>query len=111
MVMSVADGSVGDGRRSRMAMVVAWIARFAEGGSRVSLSSCELASGPPSAVPSPGAEGEDGEAPGGIVARIEQWDSRKEDERRKSIMRESRRQRRTCNMVKRRFRRAWERDF
>jgi hypothetical protein len=70
--MSVVDGSVGDGGRSRMAMVAAWIARFAEGGSSVSLSSCELASGPPSAVPSPGAKGEDGEEPGGVVTSIGQ---------------------------------------
>jgi hypothetical protein len=69
MVMSVADGSTGDGRRSRMAMVVAWIARFAKEESRVSLSSCELASWPPSAVPSSGAKDGDGEA--GVVASIE----------------------------------------
>jgi hypothetical protein len=72
MAMSVADGSVGDSGRSRMVIVVAWIARFAEGESRASLSSCELASGPPSAVPSSSAKGGGGEAPGGVVASIKQ---------------------------------------
>jgi hypothetical protein len=70
MVILVVDGSVGDDGRSRLAMVVAWIARFADGGSTVSFPSCELATGPPSAVPSTGEEDGDGEAPGGVVASI-----------------------------------------
>jgi hypothetical protein len=72
MATSVADGSVGDRGQSRMAMlVVAWIARFAEGESRVSLSSCGHTSAPHSAVPISGTKGGDGEAPGGVVASIE----------------------------------------
>ena len=87
--MSVVNGSVGGGGRSRVVMVVSWIARFTGGGSRASLSSCDPVFGLPSAALCSGAEVSHGEAPGGVVASIEQRDSRKEDERRKSIMRVS----------------------
>lgn len=73
--MSVVDGGGsggGSGGQSGMVMVFAWTALFTGGESRVCSSSCEPAFGLPLAVPRLGAEVGRGEAPGPVVARIEQ---------------------------------------
>ncbi len=72
---SVTDGGERDcGGRSRVAIVVAWIARFTEGGSRASFSSRKLGFGLPSslaAAPKLGEEVGPGEVQGAVVTIIE----------------------------------------
>lgn len=86
--MAVADGCIGaSGGCSRMTIVFSGVAGFPEGRTRASLSS----HGPArivSVVPSSGAEGGNSEVTAEVVASTRPGDSRKDDERQKSKVRD-----------------------
>src|SRR6266702_8523904 len=87
---SVTSGSDEDyGGRSWVAIALAWIAQFTEGGSRASLSLPKPGFRLPSSLetaPRSGAEVGPGEALGAVVTIIEQWDSGKGGERSDRVM-------------------------
>ncbi len=83
---SVTSGSDEDyGGGSWVAIALAWIAQFTEGGSRASLSLPKPGFRLPSFLET-GAEVGPGEALGAVVTIIEQWDSGKDGERSDRVM-------------------------